>query len=274
MLKTLYISDLDGTLLNSTAEVTPFTAETLNRLISRGMFFTFATARTVYSAKPITSAIHVNVPCILNNGASVYDIGRGEYVKNAYIPENTADKLISAFEDNGVRCFVFKFVDGVLCTCHGEVTDENMRNYLIERKGKFDQPFIECADLHKVNDGSAIYINSTGEYEALLPVRNAVRDISGADCAFYEDTYTRKWYLETFSAEASKANGIRFLREKYGFDRVVCFGDNLNDLSMFRQADVKIAVKNACEEVKLAADIVIGSNDRNGVAEWLARNFK
>lgn len=237
------------------------------------MNFTFATARTIYSAGLIASGLNINVPCILNNGASVYDIPRGEYVRNAYIPTDTAEKILSAFESGGVPCFVFRFVNGVLTTCHGDVSEPAMRNYVEDRKRKCAQPFMECPDIRSANDGTAIYINSTGGYERLLPIRNAVMATEGADCAFYEDTYTKEWYLETFSAEASKANGIRFLREKYGFDEVVCFGDNLNDLSMFRESDMRIAVGNAHPEVKAAADYVIGSNDEDGVAEWLMSNF-
>lgn len=274
MHKTLYISDLDGTLLNSNAGLSDYTVNTINHLIGKGMYFTFATARTIYSAKPITRRLEVNVPCILNNGAGVYDIPSGTYVKKACIPINTARQIISAFRKNNVRCFLFEFVDGVLTTCYDNITEELMRNYVEERKGKFLQPFIECDDVLTVLDNSAIYINSTGDYESLLPVRNEVLKIDGADCAFYKDTYTEKWYLETFSADASKANGIKFLREKYGFDRVVAFGDNLNDLSMFSQADVKIAVENAHPDVKAAADLVIDTNDNNGVAEYLYKIFQ
>ena len=82
--------------------------------------------------------------------------------------------------------------------------------------------------------------------------------------------YNGEWFLEVFSDKASKSNGIRFLRDRYGFDEVVAFGDNLNDLSLFEAADVKIAVGNAKEELIAAADIVIGKNADNGVAEWLA----
>ena len=94
------------------------------------------------------------------------------------------------------------------------------------------------------------------------------------DCAFYLDVYNGEWYLEVFSHKASKYNAVRFIREKYGFERVVAFGDNLNDLSMFEAADVKVAVGNAREELKAAADIVIGPNTEEGVARWLTENYR
>ncbi|MDE6787881.1 MAG: HAD family hydrolase [Ruminococcus sp.] len=276
MEKILFISDLDGTLLNSDGKLSDYTINTMNNLIKNGIYFTFATARTIYSAKPITSGLNANVPCILNNGASVYDMQTGEYIRNNYIPQKTAEKILSAFRNNGVYCFVFKFVNDILLTCYDKTTNEIMQKYVDERKGQYEKPFCECDNLADEIDDKVIYINAMGDYETLLPIRNAVAEINGADFAFYKDTYTDSWFLETFSSEASKANGIKFLREKYGFTKVIAFGDNLNDLSMFKEADTKIAIGNAKPELKEKADFMIDTNDNNGVADWIDRevNFK
>ncbi|MDE5764011.1 MAG: Cof-type HAD-IIB family hydrolase [Ruminococcus sp.] len=272
-MKTLYISDLDGTLLNSGAVLSDYTADKINSLIERGMYFTFATARTIYSAGDIVRNLNINVPCILNNGAEIYDINSGQYVKNAYINPDTARRIVRAFRDNGLKCFVFKFIDGRLATCYDNIVNENMRSYVSERRNKFNQPFIECADVENVLDGTAVYINSIGSYESLLPVRNAVMSMKDADCAFYCDTYTHEWYLEIFSSTASKGNGLKFLRQKYGFEQIIAFGDNLNDLSMFEQADIKIAVGNADSAIRTKADIITDTNDKNGVADFLLNNY-
>lgn len=271
--KSLIISDLDGTLLNSEGKLSKYTIETLNWLMSCGVCFTFATARTIYSAKPITDGLNINVPCILNNGASVYDMETGKYIKNAYISQEVSRKIISAFRANGVNCFMFRCVDNVLSTGYDKVTDELMQSYVEERKNKFLQPFFECDDLLNEISGNEIYINSTGSYDSLLPIKNAVAEIAGADFAFYKDTYTDKWFLETFSSEASKVNGLKFLRKKYGFEHITAFGDNLNDLSMFKEADFKIAVGNAHDEVKSIADLIVDTNENNGVAKELKERF-
>ncbi|MDE5854478.1 MAG: HAD family hydrolase, partial [Ruminococcus sp.] len=201
------------------------------------------------------------------------DMKSGKYIKNSYIQKNISQKIISVFRENDVNCFMFKFVDNILSTFYDKVTDELMQSYVAERKGKFAQPFFECNNLVNEIDGSEIYINSTGDYESLLPIRNAVAEIEGADCAFYKDTYTDKWFLETFSNEASKANGLKFLREEYGFEHIMAFGDNLNDLSMFEQADFRIAVGNAHPDVKDIADLIVDTNDNDGVAKELKDKF-
>lgn len=269
----LIISDLDGTLLNSEGKLSDYTVKTLNWLMGCGVRFTFATARTIYSAKPITERLKINVPCILNNGASIYDMQTGKYIKNNYIRRKNAKRVLSAFRNNGVHCFVFRFEDDILVTCYDKITNEIMQKYVDERKGQYEKPFCECDNLADAIDDRVIYINAMGDYETLLPVKNDISQIYGVDFAFYKDTYTDNWFLETFSSEASKANGIKFLRENYDFTRVVAFGDNLNDLSMFEQADFKIAVENAVGELKEKADLIVGSNDNDGVARELEEKF-
>ncbi len=273
-MKRLYITDLDGTLLNSNGEISTKTADIINGLISRGICFTFATARSVYSAKPITSAININVPCILMNGVSIYDLSADRYIANQYIPVSASEKIVDAFRKADAECFMYRFNERVLTCYYTEITSRVMKAFAEVRKNNYNKPYVQCSSLLETADDMTIYYTALTDYEKLLPVKETIDGMEDADCAFYKDTYTGKWFLEVFSAKASKSNGIRFLREKYGFDEVVAFGDNLNDLPMFAQADKKIAVGNAREEVKAAADIVIGTNDEDGVAEWLFSELK
>lgn len=80
------------------------------------------------------------------------------------------------------------------------------------------------------------------------------------------------WYLEAFDARASKGKGVEFLRREYGFSKVVGFGDNLNDISLFKACDEGYAVENAKPALKERANAVIGSNRADGVAKWLENN--
>ncbi len=266
--KTLYISDLDGTLLSPEPAITRETAEIINSIIANGMNFTFATARSIYSALPITAALDINVPCILMNGVSIYDIRNDKYIKNEFIEPAASAEVLRAFGRHGVECFMYRIDKGILTCYYSELTTKVMQSFAEVRKHEYKKPFVQCR-LEDNADEYAVYFTSTGPYETLYPVKQEVDKIAGVDHAFYLDVYNNSWYLEVFSHRASKSNGLRFLRENYGFDEIAAFGDNLNDLSMFDEADLKIAVGNARDEVKSAADIVIGSNSENGVAKWL-----
>ena len=270
LLKTLYVSDLDGTLLDPSPKITSCTAETLNSLIAKGMEFTFATARSIYSAVPITSALDINVPCILMNGVSIYDIVNERYIKNEFIAPEDSAEILRIFGKYGIHCFMYRIDNGILTCYYSELTTKVMQSFAEVRKHEYKKPFVQCR-LADYADEYTVYFTTTGPYEELLPVKLEAEKIAGVNIAFYLDVYNGAWYLEIFSHKASKANALLFLRENYGFDKVVAFGDNLNDLPMFEQADTKIAVGNARDEVKAAADIVIGTNDNDGVAEYLSR---
>lgn len=275
-MKRLYISDLDGTLFNPKGEVTDFTADAINLLIDRGMYFAFATARSVYSAKPMTEKLKINVPCILMNGVSICSLGADEssqvYIRNNFISREASADVIDVFDRHNVRCFVYKIHGDILTAYFTEMTSEVMEAFAEERRRKFRKPFVQCEKF--TADEDIVYFTTTGEYDTLLRVKNDIDELGDVDCTFYEDTYTKEWYLEVFSSEASKYNGVKFLREKYGFDEIICFGDNLNDIPLFRASDVKIAVENAKPELKELADFIAPSNTENGVAQWLAENFR
>ncbi len=272
-MKHLYITDLDGTLLNNSGHLSERTVCIVNDLIEKGMYFTFATARSVYSAKPITSSLNINVPYILMNGVSIYNPENNTYIKNEYIQSEVSSEIIRVFEENNVRCFMYRTEKNILTAYFTEITTQVMQSFAESRKNNYNKPFVQCTDLADVADDKTVYFTTTGDYEKILPVKNAVENIKGVNYAFYRDTYTGKYFLEIFSENASKANGIKYLRNEYGFDKVVCFGDNLNDMAMFGEADVKIAVGNAVSELKKLADFVVLPNENDGVAEWLAENY-
>ena len=69
----LYVSDLDGTLLRSNEVTSEYTNQVINSLVSKGMLFSYATARSLITAKKVTKGINAKIPLIVYNGAFVFD---------------------------------------------------------------------------------------------------------------------------------------------------------------------------------------------------------
>ena len=69
----------------------------------------------------------------------------------------------------------------------------------------------------------------------------------------------------------SKANAVLQVKELMKADNLVCFGDNFNDISMIKAADIGVSVENACEELKKLSDFVIDGNNNDGVARFIDR---
>ncbi|MDE6338031.1 MAG: HAD hydrolase family protein, partial [Muribaculaceae bacterium] len=102
-----------------------------------------------------------------------------------------------------------------------------------------------------------------------------ILEIAGTTPIYYHDNYGPDMgILEVFSSAASKANALRKLKEQTGAERVVVFGDNINDIPMMREADVAVAVDNAVADVKEIADIIIGANTTDSVARFILDSLK
>lgn len=86
---------------------------------------------------------------------------------------------------------------------------------------------------------------------------------------FQQDKYRPEYWLELCPQNATKAAAIQRVQELCGCQRVIVFGDSVNDIPMFRMADEAYATQNAIGELKAIATAAIGDNNADGVARWL-----
>lgn len=269
----LFVSDLDGTLLNSDAEVSDYSRIVLNSLMDKGMNFTAATARTYATVKKILSGLNINAPLILMNGALIRDLQKDEYVFSAIIHKTVSHKIISAMHEFELYGFMYTIQNNEMVPYFEKIATAEMKNFYEERKNKYYKQFIHTENFDMVND-NVLYFSLINKKDKLVPFYNAIKDMNGLKLTFYRDVYSNDlWYLEIFAPNASKENAVNFLRKEYGYDKIICFGDNLNDISLFKASNKRYAVENAAPELKLLADGIIGSNLNNGVAEFLKERY-
>ncbi len=87
------------------------------------------------------------------------------------------------------------------------------------------------------------------------------------------DIYSDYYWLEISDRKGNKKDALIFLKSYLNADKIISFGDNLNDLPMFEISDEKIAVSNAAVDLKKYSTKVIESNDNDGVALYLNENY-
>lgn len=265
----LYITDLDGTLLDEEARVSAETRAILNDLMGHGLPFTVATARTHLSALPILRGLNLTLPLVLLNGCMLYCPQKEEVMEYTPFSQGATHALVAAE--------VLAELTGLLLT---------IRNGTLE---------LHCGDnqekaFHKLQDGLCPVTTKTaknlgqeellfamytdGHPEKLQRIYDRLRPRADLTLDFYRDRYEEgRWYLELFSATASKKTGVLRLKELCGAKRLVCFGDALNDLPMFEACDESYAVENAHDEVKRKALASIGKNTKSGVAHFIRAHF-
>lgn len=268
--KTLYVSDLDGTLLNQKARLSEYTKDVLNKLISRGLNFTVATGRTTDATKKIITDIELNIPIISFNGATIYDIKHKSYIKVYCLIADAVKSILTVLKSFSFSVLMYKLIDNVLISYYESLEQKHMYDFVEDRKKRYKTIFSQVNDFNDVSSEHIIYFSLGDTYERIKPVYNALEEIPGINVSMINYAYSDNlWVLEIFSAEASKQNALMFLRETYGFDKIIGFGDNLNDLPLFNACDVRVAVNNAKDEVKAVADCICNSYEEDGVVKWI-----
>lgn len=274
-MKTLYISDLDGTLLNEKAEITEFTKNTINSLVKKGLFFTVATARTPATAVKMLEGLDLSVPGIFMNGVTAFDLKEQKYINTCYISQKGKEALFSVIEKYLHSGFVYAVKDNILSTYYENTRSPDAEAFIREREEKYGKKFTRLSSIRDCEKEGLVYYSIADTKEKLTGAYNELSLCDELHCEFYRDIYnTDLRYLEISAPGASKKNAVLLLKEKYAFDKIISFGDNLNDLPMFQVSDEKYAVMNAKDDIKEAADCVIGRNTENGVAEFLIKTFK
>lgn len=270
-MKKLYISDLDGTLLNEKALLSEETETELNSLIAKGINFTVATARTHATVEKMLKNVNISVPAVLMNGVAIFDLKTKKYVSVQKISDNGKNVLFETIRKYIRSGFVFCIDNDELSTYYENTDSPNAKKFIEEREKIYKKKFTKVNSFNDCMDKNVVYYSINDKKEKLEEAYKSISQCTDLHAEFYRDIYnTEHWYLEVCSSEASKKNAVNTLRELFGFDRVISFGDNLNDIPMFEASDEAYAVANAKDEVKKRANGVIESNINNGVVKFIS----
>ena len=267
--KTLYVSDLDETLLQSNETLSPFTVDTVNSLIAQGMIFSYATARSYRTANEVTTGLCNRLPIIIYNGTFILENGTQRMLLSNEFSDTDAKTLLRTLKAHGISPMVRVYESGMdrIFYNQNRIT-RAMQKYLDRRIG---DPRLNPINTNEEIPSEKLFcITCMDDAEILRPAYEALRD--HFRCLYFKDVYTNEYWLEIQPHGATKANAILALKKLLQCDRIVCFGNGDNDVSMFEIADECYAVGNAVESLKQIATAVIDTNDRDGVAKWLLEN--
>lgn len=274
-MKTLYVSDLDGTLLSSKRQVSDNTVAILNKVMKQGAYFTVATARTPATVVPLLEGVEMELPVIVMNGSFIYDIKEKKYIYTSQVPFESVRSIIEIVEEEQKQIFVYTLKEDFLTVYYKGFNTPEEEAFYNERKDLKLKKFVQVQNYtlqpeHQV--GHMVMIDS---YEVIEKIVQRLKDVQGIKALMYRDVNTENSYiLEIAAAKTNKAQGVKYVADLLGMDEVVAFGDNLNDMEMLEAADCGCAVANAEMKLKEIADCVIESNDQDGVARFIQQKVK
>lgn len=260
--KTTLLSDMDGTLLSSSGVVSEGNKEAVRALIEAGGHFGIATGRGHVNALNFIEGVEINAPCILYNGAMLYDFSEKRVLKMETLPK---EELKSTLE------WVLLNHPGVMVHIYGPDTC-----HLVSREEDADEKILAdhqpavFSDLEVVMEEPWIKVLLAGRNEALLSIE---KELEKSQKGRLRWVYSADIYLEILPLNVSKASMIKAMKEIHGEDHlVIAMGDFYNDLELIRDADIGVAMGNAPDDIKAEADVVSLTNDEDGVA-WVIQGI-
>jgi Cof subfamily protein (haloacid dehalogenase superfamily) len=268
------VLDIDGTLLDDSEQLSPRTAAAIARIRERGVQVMLATGRSHHGVRPIASALGLEVPSIVFNGAGVYDLREDRLVHSFTLPEHLVTGLIELARARDLVAVVAR-VEG----------------QYVRRAAPDEQPlltgFVHITQLPEAElprtDVLRVTIFSLRHRESIELYRDVEQALAGypAYCTHFALSALPNYrssdaqVVDVQPQCEGKAEALKLLSERFGIpaERVVAVGDAGNDVLILRAAGLGVAMGNAPPEVKAVAKRVIGNNNTSALAELIESVF-
>lgn len=267
----LLASDFDNTLiyteeaLRAGGDVPPLSAgnrAALEAFMAQGGRFTVATGRALPAFERLAPLIPMNAPCVVCNGAAIYDFETGAYLETALLPEKTRERgqqVLDLFPRVGVEAY---HVDNVIHAVR--VNDairahEHLTGVGVEEKDSLTEVPLPL--------GKLLF---EAEHTDLVPVERFIRGQDWA--AEYELIYSGKTLLELTAKGADKGGMLLRLARRLGISprHIYAVGDERNDLTMLAMASIGFAPANCVSDVAAAGARLVRDAREDALAEVVA----
>ncbi|MDO4793267.1 MAG: Cof-type HAD-IIB family hydrolase [Filifactor alocis] len=261
----LIASDLDGTLLENVAGYSDETYRSVRELIKKGMRFIVATGRIYRSASLFAKSLGTKDYVISCNGAYVRHTDTGEVLLEERLPKEALLTMMDYLDEK----------EAFYCIYDAETIYSRKPTGLVEhylRLNKSLEPEdrirVEITDEFKevVEKGGRILklVVLEKRMELLNEWKSVLSEMEDLEVVQSSDTN-----MEIMKKGVSKGRGLRLISERYGIDpeRIIAFGDHLNDASMLEYAGIGVAMGNAGDELKKMADYVTDTNTKDGFSK-------
>ena len=249
----IILSDLDGTLFHNDKSISEYTKETIRRAQAKGILFGICTSRAKVNAIKFLEGIEPDI-LITNGGGIVYYQDKKIY--NCEFSVEEVRKLIAvAFEVFGK--------DVILSADNEHALYSNSKEELGDKFWTFN-------DFLDFNEPCMKMCIESLDKEKVEKVASVI-GLENVDYLPFSDI---PWYKLSKKA-ATKEKAIEELCRHLNItsSKIAAFGDDFNDIGMLKLCGKSIAMENAIEEVKQAADEVCVSNENDGVAKWIEENL-
>ena len=271
-MKPIYLTDLDHTFLRSDQTISAYSAKVWNDK-SQKAILSVATARSFSKTHMFLAKLQLDAPMILLDGSMVVTPDK-ELIDLKLIDRERGDAIIDEGGKFDIQPFVIALKDRHLNEAFLFPDSVNSHQNDVLKNYKNDPRMEECQNIRAMEMNlKLVYF---AEKERLEPLAEHLRSTFGSELEYKlsPEKYSDGWFLTILHPEGDKAHALQTVADYLHRDisEFTVFGDSVNDLGMFDRAGTAIAVKNALDEVKAKADIILPhSNDEDAVAKYLEK---
>ena len=283
--------DIDGTLLNSYGEVSKENKEAIAYARNKNVDIVLTSGRMPKAIIPIANEIKANKYLISGNGALVYDLQNNKTIYSNYINKEKVLEIIEICEKNSMFYNIYtnntiltKSLNYNILFYHNENKKnsedkkisisvmDNIYKYVEEYENNDFLKITICDDNELVFKGIINKLTQVKDVD-VLRVSHMSKKIIKHGSSTHEIKY---FYTEITNKNVNKWTAIKELIKAINIksDEVIAIGDNVNDVEMIENAGMGVATKNSSDRIQEIANIVVASNNENGVAEAIFKCLK
>ena len=263
-MSTLFVSDLDGTLLNSNHCLSPETVEAINQIYAHGDHFAIATGRHHKDVHNVAKVIGGPVEMISSNGAVVSN-SQGVTLVSHFLPPEVTKELVG-FELPDTM-YLNVYTENHWYVLH---STPELESYSVEGGLKVEEVPVDFLEKQRAIK-MFIWSGDTPENRKMLgAIQTEMNSEFGSDIDCF---FSHPLCLEVMPKGVSKGAALHALSTTLSYEPkdIVAFGDGENDIDMLQYAGVAVIMKNSADRVKEVLDeaLIIGHAHEDGVADYL-----
>lgn len=264
--KTLFAVDLDGTLMDISGDMTASVRSKLNDAIASGKNIAVATARTPATVVTKLKGINVKLPVVVMNGSAIFDLETKTYHNVIAMKSDRVEALKKA-ASGMAGAIIYTLEENKLVAYYESSSGDYFDEFIAERENEY-KTFKKVDSLFGLKLENVVHFSVICRSNRVKREYDLIKNICGIN-TFYSIGTNGYGLIEANELEATKSAALEYIEKKYGFDTVVAFGNDGNDVSMMKTASLPVCPSNSTDEVKKFASVILKENKTGSVAEFI-----
>jgi Cof subfamily protein (haloacid dehalogenase superfamily) len=257
----LLLADVDGTLVDQQKRLTDAAVDAVRKLHDAGVLFAVTSGRPPKGMAMLVDPLDLQTPIAAFNGGIFVERDM-TIIDQKVLPDDLVTPIAEVIGSFGLDVWIYQGADWYVPDPGGSHVDRESTTVRFEPK--------VMNNVQDHTESVAKIVGVSDDHDAVAAATDAVRQRFGQHVAA---SVSQPYYVDVTHPEANKGSVADYLASRYKLtpDQIATIGDMPNDILMFEHSGLTIAMGNADDKVKTAADEITDSNDNDGFAKAVQR---